>query len=434
MPAITQRTYGYTPAEYSRFKEYAWKMLLSFSLTYMFLYNGRQNINLVLTQMAEELGSTTAAMGIVSSALFWCYAFGQLINGRLGALLGYKRFMMFGVAASAVLNVILSFQHSIPAIAVLWGLNGYCQSMVWSNGIGVQNKWWPRKNRGFASGFATSLSGVGQVLTYVTILSCMELNPEWGWRAAFRYPMLPMALMLIAFGCLFKTKPEDIGLKPFEEEDAQTAARDSALSAAIEQKGFLYPYKVLFSEPKVIVFCFISAIAGVGRYGLLTWVPTYFTESMGLSIKQGIFSAILLPAGQACAMFLFPFITDKVFKGKREPMLALASAVTFIGMLCFPFIKSQMPASLMLFVVGVSGMVTGVIWAVAGDLGGRAFSSTAVGVLDWAVYMGAAIQASVFGFVKDHFGWPAIFIVIGCLYIIMLMLTLVARRMKTHKL
>lgn len=428
------KTYGYTPHEYSRFREYAWKMLLSFGLTYMFFYNGRQNINLVLTQMAEGLGSTTAAMGVVSSALFWCYAFGQLINGRLGAYFGYKRFMMFGVAASAVLNVMISFQHSIPVIAVLWGLNGYCQSMVWSNGVGVLNKWWPKKQRGFASGLATAFSGVAQVVTYLTILLCMDMNPAWGWRAAFRFPMIPMVLMLIAFAFLFKTKPEDIGLKPFEEEDQKAALRDAALTAEIDRKGYLYPYKVLFSEPKVIVFCLISAIAGVGRYGLLTWVPTYFTESMGLSIKAGIFSAILLPAGQACAMFVFPFITDKLFKGRREPMLALASIVTFVSMLCFPIIKSQAPASLMLFVVGVSGMVTGVIWAVAGDMGGRAFSSTIVGVLDWAVYMGAAVQASAFGYVKDHFGWPAVFITIGALYVIMLVLTLVARNMKMRKL
>ena len=88
----------------------------------------------------------------------------------------------------------------------------------------------------------------------------------------------------------------------------------------------------------------------------------------------------------------------------------------------------------MLLVVGISGMVTGVIWAIAGDMGGRAFASTVVGVLDWAVYMGAAIQATVFGFVKDTFGWSAIFIVIGCLYIIMLVLTLLARNMKMKKL
>lgn len=426
-----KNTYGYTATEYSKFKEFAWKMLLSFGMTYLFFYNGRQNINLVMTQMAEGLGSTTAAMGVVSSALFWCYAFGQLINGRLGAYFGYKKFMMVGFFSSAVLNVIISFQHSIPVIAVLWGLNGFCQSMVWANGLGVLNKWWPKAKRGFASGLATAFTGVAQVVTYLTILLCLDWNPEWGWRAAFRYPMIPMILMLIAFAVLFKEKPEDIGLKPFEEEDKEAEERDNQLIAATEKKGYLYPYKVLFSEPKVIIFCFISAIAGVGRYGLLTWVPTYFTESLGLSIKEGIFSAIVLPAGQACAMFVFPLITDKVFKGKREPMLILASVLTFCGMICFPFIKSQLPASAMLFVVAVSAMVTGVIWAIAGDMGGRAFSSTVVGVLDWAVYMGAAIQASVFGFVKDSFGWPAIFITIGCLYIIMLVLTLIARKMKT---
>ena len=408
-------------------------MLLSFGITYLFFYNGRQNINLVMTQMAEGLGSTTAALGVVSSALFWCYAFGQLINGRLGAFFGYKRFMMFGIIASAIINVIISFQHSIPVIAVLWGLNGFFQSMVWANGLGVLNKWWPKSKRGFASGLATAFSGFAQVVTYLTILLCLELNPEWGWRSAFRYPMIPMLVMLIAFAFFFKEKPEDIGLAPFVEDDEAAAKRDAEMLENISKKGYLYPYLVLFSEPKVIVFCLISAIAGVGRYGLITWIPTYFQEVMGLSIKDGIFSSILLPIGQGCAMFVFPLITDKVFKGKREPMLALASIVTFIGMCIFPFITSQTPASIMLFILGVSGMVTGVIWTIAGDMGGRAFSSTIVGVLDWAVYMGAAVQAMVFGFVKETFGWSAIFITIGCLYIIMLILTLFARKMKTKK-
>ena len=421
--------FGYSKEDYTKFKKYGWLMLLSFGITYLFFYNGRQNINLVMIQMAEELGSTTATLGVVTSALFWCYAFGQLINGRLGAFFGYKRFMMFGVFASAVINVIISFQHSIPVIAVLWGLNGFFQSMVWSNGLGVLNKWWPKNTRGFASGLATAFTGFAQVVTYLTILLCLDWNPDWGWRAAFRYPMIPMVLMLIAFGLFFKEKPEDIGLENFKEDAAQEL-HDKQLMEKINQKGYFYPYKIIFSEPKVIIFCFISAIAGIGRYGLLTWVPTYFTEHLGLSIKDGIFSSILLPFGQACAMFIFPFITDKLLKGKREPMLIIASVVTFCGMLCFPFITNQPLASAMLFVLGVSAMVTGVIWAIAGDLGGKVFSSTVVGILDWAVYMGAAIQSLIFGFVKDHFGWPSIFITIGTLYILMLILTLIARKMK----
>ncbi|MBO7214305.1 MAG: MFS transporter [Clostridia bacterium] len=413
-----------------RFNKIAWLTLLSFGLTYLFFYNGRQNINLVMSEMAIGLGTDTAALGVVSSSLFWCYAFGQLINGRLGALVGYKRLIIVGVIASAVLNVIISFQHSIPVIAVLWGLNGFFQSMLWSNGLGVINKWWPKSKRGFTTGLTTFFSGMAQVVTYLTILLCLELNPEWGWRSAFRLPMIPMVVMIIAIVFFFKEEPQKAGFAPIVDEDAE---RDSQLIKEIESKGFFYPYKILFSEPKVIVFCLISAIAGIGRYGLLTWVPTYFTESLGLTIKDGIFSSILLPVGQACAMFIFPIITDKLLKGKREPMLVIASIITIAGMIIFPFIKVQTLASIILFVLGVFAMVTGVIWTIAGDIGGKAFSSTVVGVFDWAVYMGAAFQAAMFGFVKDKFGWNSIFIIIGALYVILLVLTLIARKMKTRK-
>ena len=431
---IEKFTYGYNSEEFKKFKKHAWLMLLSFGFTYLFFYNGRQNINLVMPLMKEHFSSDLGTIGVVSSALFWCYAFGQLVSGRLGSYFGYKKLMCFGVISSSILNILISFQNNLIVIAILWGLNGFCQAMVWSNGVGVINKWWPKEKRGFASGLATAFSGVAQAVTYLTVNWCLILNPEWGWRAGFRYPIIPMALILIAFIAFFKTKPEDVGLKPFEEADKALDENVVLVEAELAQKGFLYPYKLLFSEPKVIIFCLISAIAGIGRYGLLTWIPTYFTEELNLSLKNDMFTYIVLPLGQACAMFVFPFITDKLFKGKREPMLALASVVAFLGLVSFPLFKTQLPATIMLFIVGVFSMVTGVIWAIAGDMGGRALSSTVVGVLDWAVYMGAAIQASVFGFVKESFGWSAIFITIGCLYIVLLILTLFARKMKMKKL
>lgn len=403
-----------------KFKEYAWKILLSFGFIYLFFYNGRQNINLVMTQMAEDFGTTTSAIGVVSSSLFWCYAFGQLINGRLGAYFGYKKFMIIGIIMSTIMNVIISFQSSIFVISILWGLNGYFQSMVWANGIGVLNKWWTKENRGFATGIATAFSGLAQIVTYLSVSLSIGLVPELGWRAGFRFPIIPVLFLLIPFCILFKEKPEDVGLNPIIEEK----------NKQVESKKFFYPYKKLFSKPKMILFCVISAIAGIGRYGLLTWIPTYFMELMGLSIKEGILSSILLPIGQAFAMFVFPFLTDKLFKGKREPMLALASILTFISMITFPFIHSQSIASIVLSIVGTFSMVTGIIWSVAGDIGGGEYSSTATGILDWSVYMGAAIQAVVFGLVKDTFGWSAIFITIGCLYIVILSLTIVSSKIK----
>ena len=427
-------TYGYNSNEFQRFKKHAWLMLLSFGFMYLFFYNGRQNINLVLPLMKEAFQSDLGTLGIVSSALFWCYAFGQLVSGRLGSYFGYKKLMLCGIVASAILNVVISFQSDLWVIAILWGLNGFFQAMVWSNGLGVINKWWPKEKRGFATGLTTAFSGAAQAVTYLTVNWCLLLNPEWTWRAGFRFPIVPMVLILVPFILFFKETPEHVGLKPFEEANKQLDESDAAMEAALAKKGFFYPYKLLFSEPKVLLFCLISAIAGIGRYGLLTWIPTYFTEELGLTLKDDMFTYIVLPLGQACAMFVFPLITDKVFKGKREPMLVLASVVAFAGMICFPMFRTQLPATVMLFVVGVFSMVTGVIWAIAGDMGGRALSSTVVGVLDWAVYMGAAIQATAFGFIQQKFGWSAIFVTIGCLYIILLVLTLLARKMKTKKL
>lgn len=417
-------------SSFEKYKRYAWLVLLSFGFMYLFFYNGRQNINLVMTQLAEDFNSTTAAFGVVSSSLFWCYAFGQLINGRLGAFFGYKRFMIIGVIGSAILNVLISFQHSIPVIAVLWGLNGYFQSMVWSNGLGVINKWWPSEKRGFSTGLATFFSGMAQVVTYLSVLLSLQLNPEWSWRAAFRFPMIPLVISLVFFVLFFKNSPTELG---FSENDDAKGGAETELERDIKEKGYLYPYKLLFSEPKVIVFCLISAIAGIGRYGLLTWIPTYFVEQHGLAIKDGIFSSILLPFGQACAMFIFPIITDKLLKGKREPMLIIASTITIVGMLVFPFITNQTIASIMLFLLGVFAMVTGVIWTIAGDIGGKALSSTVIGIFDWAVYMGAAVQAVLFGFVKDTFGWTAIFVIISALYVLLLILTFIARKMKTKR-
>ena len=87
---MNQTRFGYSATEYKKFTKHAWLMLISFGLTYLFFYNGRQNINLVMNMMEKEFGSGAGAMGLVTAALFWCYAFGQLVSGRLGAFFGYS--------------------------------------------------------------------------------------------------------------------------------------------------------------------------------------------------------------------------------------------------------------------------------------------------------------------------------------------------------
>ena len=144
--------------------------------------------------------------------------------------------MIIGIVMSTIMNILISYQNSILIISILWGLNGYFQSMVWSNGIGVLNKWWRKEKRGFATGIATAFSGLAQVVTYLSVSLCIGLFPELGWRAGFRYPIIPIIFLLIPFWLLFKEKPEDVGLKSIIEENRKE-----------KKQSFFYPYKKLFS-------------------------------------------------------------------------------------------------------------------------------------------------------------------------------------------
>ena len=65
---------------------------------------------------------------------------------------------------------------------------------------------------------------------------------------------------------------------------------------------------------------------------------------------------------------------------------------------------------LLLFVAGFCiYAINGTAWAYATDIGGRVFSGTSSGVLNFAAYMGAAVQSFVYGFLLDKIGWYSVF-------------------------
>ena len=53
--------------------------------------------------------------------------------------------------------------------------------------------------------------------------------------------------------------------------------------------------------------------------------------------------------------------------------------------------------------------INGTAWAYATDIGGRVFSATSSGVLNFSAYMGAAAQSFVYGFLLDKIGWMSVF-------------------------
>lgn len=430
------KVFGYAPGEYSKFRRYAWLYLSLFSILYCFLYCTRLNLASAGAVMMSDLGWSKSDFGWLTGALFWTYGVGQFVNGRLSEIIGPAKFVVASVVLSVAANVLFSFQTSLFAMAVIWGLNGYFQSMAWTPGVAIITKWWPGPTRGFATGLAHAFSGFGQVAVILSVAFGFRFFPGLGWRSAFLVSAAFPAAALVAYLLFAKVSPTNIGLREYVEDSPERARAEEEMRELLVRRGRLYPYLYVLSNKSFLVWVAIAFITGLARYGLVTWIPLYFVDRFAISITSGLIGSLALPVGMGIGTLVVPWLTDKWCPGNRLPAVVSSALVgaASIGafLLLDPRVAWQMGAiQLMLFIAGFCiYAINGTAWAYATDIGGRVFSATSSGVLNFFAYMGAAVQSFVYGSLIDIVGWRSVFASLAVLCALMAAMGVMGRSKK----
>ena len=326
----------------------------------------------------------------------------------------------------------MGFQTSIAAMAVIWGINGFVQSMAWAPGVSSLTAWWPGDKRGFATGFANAFSGFGQVVATLMVALGFVLLPNMGWRSAFFVPAILPVAMLVIYWIFAKESPKAIGLSDYEEEDKGKAEHEDEMAQILKEKGVLYPYIHLLKKPVFWVWIFVVFASGIARYGLVTWIPKYLNETTGLGAVVSLLTSTILPIGMGIGTFIVPALTDKFCPDNRlwaSVLSGMVAAVCIIG-IAFLNPDSSFQFFLMLLCLFFAGFfiyaINGTVWAYAADVGGRVFASTASGILDFAAYMGAAIQAAVYGSILNAGNWNAVFLSVALFCALIAVVSLVS--------
>ena len=407
--------FGYTPEQYKKFRRNGIVFLIMFALLYCTTYCMRNNLSAAAVQMMDELGWTNANIGLLASVLFWSYGIGQLISGRLSEIIGTNKCLILAVALSASVNIAAGFQNRLWVIAVLWGLNGLFQSMAWAPGFAALTKWWPSSSRGFASGFANAFAGFGTAVAQLSVVFALKVAPGLGWRSAFFIPTAFPIVMLIIFLITTKSSPSAAGLPEYEEEDPATAAHEREMAEIVKTKGVLYPFKYVLSNKGFIMWIVVAFVVGVARYGLIEWVPRYFSNVYSMNVTEGLLQSLVIPVGMGFGTLVLPTLTDVIWKNNRVYHVILSSIAGAVAVGAFMFLDPRIPAQMvvieiLLFIAGFFiYAINGISWTVAADIGGRVFSGTSSGILNFVCYMGSAIQALVYGFLIDKMGWSVVF-------------------------
>ena len=429
---------GYTGSQYKLFRRYALRYLILFSITYMTLYCCRLNLANASAALIKDLSFTKSDIGIITSVLFWTYGIGQFVNGRLSEIFDTDIFIFLAVILSVAANVVFGFQLSLPVMVIIWAFNGFFQSMAWAPGIATITRWFPKKKRGFAVGFAYAFSGFGQVAAALAVASSLKLFPPLGWRAAFFIPAVLPLTMVIFFRIFAKGSPSKIGLPDYKEEKDDNSDYEEGLKKQITGKGFFYPYKAVLTNKRFIPWIFIAFAAGITRYGLVTWIPLYFVDKFDIDIANGLIQSMALPVGMGVGALLVPVLTDKFCPNDRLPAIIISSLSAAVLVSLFltlnPTHTLQMIlAEVILFFAGFCiYAINGVVWTYAADVGGRVLGGTCTGVLNFAAYLGAGSQSIVYGFILEKAGWITVFASVSALCVIISVISIICRKIKTE--
>lgn len=367
-------------------------MLLVTMLCYLFFYTGRHNFGWAVKGMVASLNIPYSTIGWISFCMLIGYAIGQFINGNLADRLSPKLMVVAGAYLSILTNIAISFSNSAMVIMILWGLNGFFQSMAWAPGAKLINNWWDEHERGKAFGFYTMAAGLSSAVTYLISIILLQQGIEW--RMLFRLPVLLLLVSATIFLIIAKDKPE------------AEANEVKALNTEPEV-DWLDRYKEAFKNRKFLFTSLAFGFESMARYGLIFWVPVHFLGKNWKDNPGNIWVTFLLPIGMGIGALCFGILSDTFFKGNRLKAIVVGMSASAVLSLLIFFVPAQQ-----LVLSGILMLLTGFFvygpqacfWPLSPDMLGSKLTGTGVGIMNMCGYLFAAVGEPFLGYVIDITG------------------------------
>lgn len=375
------------------FRRHRFRVMTAITLGYGLIYTCRLALGVVKKPLIDQGVFTPVELGMIGSALFYTYALGKLTNGFLADHANVKRFLAFAFLATALCNLAMGFTTALWGAVLLWGLNGWVQSFGAPGGVVAMTAWFSNRERGRAYGVWSTAHSIGEGLTFLVVGSAVA----WlGWRWGYWGPGL--IGIATAIGCYLwlQDRPRTLGLPTVA--DWKNDHYDEKPKPGI--KSVLGLQLSILKIPAIWVLCLSAAAIYVTRYAINSWGILYLQQERGLSLPMaGTVLMISTLAGIAGAV-AFGFVSDLVFKARRPPANLLFAILEIGGLLLFFYGPNTMPvliAGMLLFGLGLTGLVTSLGGLFAVDIAPKRVAGAAMGVIGIFSYIGAGIQEYVSG-------------------------------------
>ena len=366
-------------------KNYKWIIFLITPLGYSLFYVCRLSINVVKKPIVDSGYLTETELGIIGSALFFSYAIGKFVNGFLADRFNIRFLMGGALLIAAILNFTLGFHVLFGVFVVLWGINGWVQSLGGPCSAIALNRWFGDKQRGTVYGFWSASHNIGEAFTFIFIASIVSFA---GWQYGFINAGI---LGIIGAVLIF------IFLRPYPQNTTDNIA-------PVNQKEVGKNQLEVLKNSSIWLVAFASAFMYISRYAVNSWGVYYFEAEKHYSIIE---ASTLISVSSVCGIIGTVFsglLSDKLFKGHRYAPACIASAINLIALCLFLFIPDSDGSkiiditAMILFGISIGILICYLGGLMAIDLAPKSATGAAVGVIGIASYIAAGIQDIVSGF------------------------------------
>ena len=374
-------------------------------LAYLFAYTLRLNFPVVIPTLMAVRHYTYAQMGLVTSLYFVFYMFGQLINGYLGDHVSSRLLVICGLAVSALCNLGLIFAPSLVVIMVCWSLNGLVQSMLWAPLMRTLSLWFDSRRLGQVS-FLMSLTAIfGYFLSWGS--SSLLIN-HLGWQAVFYLPAGLALLFTLIFGFRFQNQPPAAAAAP-------VAADGSPAAPVLPDKkgGDRLPLCSYFRIIRLPSLLLLALLHGLIREGISVWFPTILQSSSRYAASSSWLVLAAVPIVNLGGILLVRNLSRHLDGDSNRTILQvfILTAGIALFMILMPAQWFWLILLAMILMLALSSGLTPVLTSVIPFQYAR-FGRVALtaGILDFAIYCGAAVTSMASGLIADRYEWNGVMI------------------------
>jgi MFS family permease len=364
-----------------------WTILALVSLSHIVGAAGQYSINTLAPFYQTDLQLTRTQVGLFFTAFYLgmaCLSFpAGWLTDRLGVgrtTLGGHLFLgCFTLAAACAPSFGWTFASFLFA-----GLGYSFLNPASTKGVMA---WFRSEERATAMGIKQTGVPAGGVVTAVLAPSMVLLI---GWRGA----LAVLGTLNLLFGLVFWI----MWREPPEENRRIEAVKGAATETETSRLSLIRLSSVSFGTAALLT----------AQMSLITYVPLYLKEVLGLSSYWASQALALAQIGGMTGRIGWGVISDRLFGGRRKEVLLLVGivSITLTWLLSIASAHSSLMFVLpVIFLAGVSMIgYQGVSYALVGELAGTARTGATLGIVISVNSLGAIFGTPLFGYVVDKTG------------------------------